>query len=127
MELKNAKEALLNVANYLEAGLPNDAPRISHMFFDMAVGASVRECGAVACIGGLAWIWENPNDGVKEASKYVGDLAEDDPLIRLYYPNVANGYPNVPYYMVTPVEAAKAIRRYFYGEARFWDHVGAIE
>lgn len=123
MKLRNERETLLKVAEYLEGGTPNDFENIGRVVFDLAVPAAAASCGTVACIGGCAWIYENPNCTIAEAKNYVG-LQGETRLDDLYFPKTDDGFPsNKDYRQITAAEAATAIRRYLIGEEMFWDHV----
>lgn len=123
MELKNERETLEAVATYFELGEPLEYKNIGHITFDLSVGAEVLSCGSVACIGGCAWLYENPNAPITEASQYVHRINADHQLCRLFYPASDVGFPNISYRAVTRKQAATAIRRYLAGEKLFWDHV----
>lgn len=93
--------------------------------FNMGVGCINYECGTVACIGGHAYLLENPKQ-FQSAADYVNAFPErcETGLAALYYPSVYSGLPDeMDYDDISPEDAAKAIRRYLNGEEKFWDHV----
>jgi len=102
--------------------------------FNMSVACLNKECGTVACIGGTAYLLENPNK-FAAAQAYVNnhDTEADAGIDALYFPSSYSGLKGVDdgtfivYDFITPAEAAKAIRRYLAGEKQFWDHVTISE
>lgn len=100
--LKNPRETLAQVA--LELRASQRGKLSTGMGFDMQNACSV--CDSVACIGGHAWLIENPGD-FEGASHYIASLSWNDDLYTLYYPHVTCGMSKV-----TRRQAAQAIEVY---------------
>lgn len=123
-ELKNERETFLKVADILE-----NFTRALPIGFNMNIGCSsgldeasvdntgeAYSCGTVACIGGHAYLLENPGD-FAGASRYVANQNSHAPIDRLFYPRCDD------YNVITPALASIAIHKYLDGERYFWDHI----
>lgn len=137
LTLKNERETLLAVAEKLEKGElvhrqdTGVIYREGGNFFNMRI-TCIHDCGTVMCIGGAAYLHENPEQ-YNDAKLFVGlmvspdaeDVAENDiasPLYDLFYPETQEDWDNI-----NEQQAATAIRKYVAGERgeRIWDHVDA--
>lgn len=140
LTLKNERETLLAVAEKLEKG---ELIHVDVHGYDVETGKEIGtdlgfnmelacDCGSAACIGGWAYLHENPG-AMHDASKYVyaqEGWANDEfgttkyipltPLAPLYFPR---GIDTDKWSSITREQAATAIRRYLAGEERIWDHV----
>jgi hypothetical protein len=104
--LRNERETLAQVAAALRAGTIEGK-------FDMGEAASQYDCGTVACIGGWAWLFENPDD-FDGAQNFVG--TQTGALDNLLY---WVGY----YGDLSPEHAADAIDNYLAGDKVPWQKV----
>jgi hypothetical protein len=98
LTLKRERETLMKVRN--------DLLMMNNQHFNMAISCILRDCGTVACIGGHAWLTENPND-FEGASEFVMNITTGDELYKLFYETTLSG--------VTPAEGAQAIDNYLNG------------
>ncbi len=134
-KLRDERATLEAVARRMEEGEIGKPPKLrkalseasaapAAAFLYMAGTAAPFDCGTVACVGGFAWLEENPGDfagadryvmGVKE---HLGDVEEDNPLHLLYYPDNLAVWDHL-----TPVHAAVAIRNYLAGDADPWEEI----
>ncbi len=143
LTLKNERETLLAVAEKLESGEYvhrwDSSVVYKHFgsFFNMNIPC-INDCGTVACIGGFAYLHENPEEYSK-ARAFVtnlinADYPEDEAKEYGYVPSTLYElfYPSVPDWSgITREQAATAIRRYLAKQERnqpddqedIWDHV----
>lgn len=122
LKLKNERETLMKVAEALksmkrfEGRDPDDK---TGMYLNMQVSARAFSCGTVACIGGHAWLIENPND-FDGAMAFVHGVGCFDDLWELFYGRTST--------FVTPDEAVQAINNYLSGKKHTaWDFLPEVE
>lgn len=122
LKLKNERETLMKVAEALksmkrfEGRDPDDK---TGMYLNMQVSARDFSCGTVACIGGHAWLIENPND-VDGAIAFVHSIGRYDNLWELFCGRTSS--------LVTPDEAIQAINNYLSGKIHsVWDFLSEEE
>lgn len=100
--------------------------RRGQRFFDMSLTCSdTYECGTIACIGGYAWLHENPGD-FEGANLYVfqfdeGEPRHDEPLGHLFYPRDIR----VGCAAITPAHAIMAIDHYLANGVTPWREIMA--
>lgn len=123
LKLKDERGTLTKVAEMLESGELQHVQDISPFngnavgqVFNMNWSAQEWSCGSVACIGGTAWLLENPKQ-YDEASTFVYQASgrQGD----LFFITGRE----FPLHNVTAQQAAIAIRKYLAGSATLWDHV----
>lgn len=124
--LKDERATLQAVAQMLRGGVIHiDGPgqeNVIALRFNMARTCVEYQCGTVACIGGYAWLHENPGD-FKGADRYVDQYGDEcvpvGGIDDLYYPwRVARDWSKI-----TPAQAAEAIENYLETGEPYWTDV----
>lgn len=128
--LKNERETLAIVAKMLRGEIP--APVINGEAVRYHQGAycgkghdwNGQDCGTTACIGGHAWLVENPND-TKGADAHVRaydrDLEDGDHELIEASPGLSQLYWGRMY--ATPTEGAAAIDNYLRSGNPNWHNI----
>lgn len=123
LKLRDERGTLTKVAEMLESGELKHVQDISPFAgnavgqaFNMNWSACNWDCGSVSCIGGSAYLLENPEQ-FDDASSFVYRASG-----RLYHLFFASGL-EIELASITPQQAAIAIRKYLAGSPTLWDHV----
>lgn len=122
--LRDERAALSRVAQFLREDalhVENFPPaHLGDVGFNMQTACINRfDCGTIACIGGHAWLVENPGD-YRGADEYVCATEEGSPLDALYRPRAG-----VHWSRITPSQAAAAIDNYLAAGDPKWREVMA--
>lgn len=128
LNLLNERETLLRVADILTGEMRDHFDMLyvigskypySREIDDPPEDFSILECGSVACIGGHAWLLENPGS-YHLAREYVLGVSDISRIYFLYYPDVDDWGD------ITVEDAVQAIENYLneeYSEDDIWQHV----
>lgn len=125
LKLRDERAALTKVAEMLESGelihIDNSSIGDTGAFFSMNIIAKVWSCGSVSCIGGSAYLYENPGE-YEMAADFVASIKshyqDDCSINNLFYPD-----SHCDWDFITPKQAAIAIRKYLAGSSTLWDHL----
>jgi hypothetical protein len=126
LKLKDERGTLTKVAEMLESGeLEHTKDKGGGGYdkpgFNLSETAISFKCGAVACIGGSAWLLEHPEDFNNARAYVMGTEGskEGPTLYNLFFLGDGEGRMEA----ITPQQAAIAIRKYLAGSSTLWDHV----
>lgn len=127
--LKAERETLAKVRDMLETDavhvmVASEEKRHVNCFgFSMGMTCQTYDCGTVACIGGHAWLVENPKDLSGADDFVIGYEPSDDEtrtgLSLLFYPPVWL----MRYREITPAHASQAISNYLDTGDPLWGQI----